>query len=100
MDQQKTIEIIEALAHGVHPITGENIDAKGVFQYVEIKDALNEVISLMKIQKDQLEFSDFYHPPKRLITEAHLKGHSIIEIADRYHTAPRTIIRRLGKCSL
>ena len=105
MDKAKTIELIEALANGIDPLTGELLPDDHLLQQPDIVRALFNAVALLKNSKDVLpglvkQGSPWTADEDNQLKEAFTNGIKISQLAKDHQRTPGAIQSRLKKLGL
>ena len=110
MNKQKTIQILEALANGVDPSTGEVLPASGPFQDIEVNRALFNAIKLLgdsksfSVEDIRKIYPKAYAPWSEqddlTLEKLSAEGADINTIASALERQPSAIESRLSKLNL
>jgi hypothetical protein len=102
MDKAKTIEVIEALANGIDPLTGELLPEDHLLQQPGIVRALFNAVSLLKSSKDAdpglaRQGSSWPADEDEQLKQAFANGTKIAQIAKDHQRTIGAIRSRLKK---
>ncbi len=105
MDKAKTIEVIEALANGIDPLTGELLPDDHLLQQPGIVRALFNAAALLKNSKDALpglanQGNAWTGDEDNQLKEAFTNGIKISQLAKVHQRTPGAIRSRLKKLGL
>jgi len=106
MDKKQTLRIIQTLANGVDPTTGEVFPTDSPYQNVEIVRALFHTIQLLKAQSTSTKSTllnsgtPWTAEEEGLLLANFNKGKSIKEISTRHQRTKSAISSRLKKMGL
>ncbi len=105
MNKSKTIEVIEALANGIDPLTGELLPDDHLLQQPDIVRALFNAAALLKNSRDVLpglamQCSPWTAGEDNQLKEAFANGIKISQIAKDHQRTAGAIRSRIKKLTL
>jgi len=103
-DQKRTVEIIEALANGVNPATGEVLPENSPYQNLEVTRALFRALDALKNttgkKSPPLQGSKWTPEEEQQLHKLFNKGWKVPELAKKHQRTAGAIRSRLRKMGL
>lgn len=105
LDKHKTVEVLEALANGIDPNTGEVFPTDSPYQNVEITRALFQALEAVKNYKPKKaqparQGSKWTEQEDTQLQEAFRSGEKLTELAKKHQRSSGAIRSRLIKKGL